>query len=108
MPVNFAEEADTQSVCPNPHCEDGRHDGMGDGREPDGTAEWWSGVSTTDEHVAHMVAALRSACPTPGVDRILLKDAAAMLFVLHRELRQWREAHERSPAEGEVSVPEGQ
>ena len=94
MPVNFAEEADTQSVCPNPHCE--------------GAVEWWSGVSTTDEHVAHMVAALRSACPTPGVDRILLKDAAAMLFVLHRELRQWREAHERSPAEGEVSVPEGQ
>jgi hypothetical protein len=83
----------------------GDNDGMGDGHEPDGTAEWWSGVSTTDEHVEHMVVALRSARPAPGVDRLVLKDAAAMLFILHRELRQWRDAHERSPAEGEVSIP---
>jgi len=68
--------------------------------------EWWCGTSTTDEHVEHMVSALRTSRPAPGVDRIVLKDAAAMLFVLHREVVRLRELVERMKLCTRCGAPE--
>ena len=69
------------------------------------TANWYAGVDTSDEHVDHMVAALRSMRASPGVERQVLVGAAAMLHVMATELRQWRAAHEMSAPDGDCAPP---